>query len=197
MPIIDTTVYSRNQVFRIVESRKFTDNPIKDAVLRFHPAREHCMTNLLSTLVCNVRGVTTWLSEHLCSYLTSTDMTSVYTVTEDWQLVCKHPRCTAIGADTRLLGRISSTLPARHVTKVPSHALRKLQTSQMFANRWNHWRTLTADSLLFNGAFNDLDTMQKLTEHAVALQQYSCSGRRTLAETYLLSPAEPHSSSAT
>jgi hypothetical protein len=92
---------------------------------------------------------------------------------------------------------ISFTLPARHVTKVPSHALRKLQTSQMFANKWNHWRTLTADSLLFNGAFNDLDTMQILTEHAVALQQYSCSGRRTLAETYLLSPAEPHSSSAT
>lgn len=59
MPIIDTKVYSRNQVFRIVESWKFTDTPAKDAVLRFQPEREHCMANLLSTLVSNVRGVTT------------------------------------------------------------------------------------------------------------------------------------------
>ena len=49
---------------------------------------------------------------------------------------------------------------------------------------------LTADSLFFNGAFNDLDAMQILTEHAVALQQWSCCNRRTLAETYFLSPAE-------
>jgi hypothetical protein len=37
MPIIDAKVYSRNQVFRIVESWKFTDTPAKDAVLRFQP----------------------------------------------------------------------------------------------------------------------------------------------------------------
>ena len=60
----------------------------------------------------------------------------------------------------------------------------------MFANRWKHQRTLSADSLLFNGAFDDLDTMQILTEHAVALRQWSCASRRTPAETYLLSPAE-------
>ena len=106
-------------MFHIVESWKFTDKPAKDTVLRFHPEREHCMANILSTLVSNVRGVTTWLSEHndapeqdiakllhvaavdgllsngagfylscgtvhcLCSYLTSTEMSSVYTVTED------------------------------------------------------------------------------------------------------------------
>lgn len=45
MPIIDTKIYSRNQVFRIVESWKFTDTPAKDAVLRFQPEREHCMAN--------------------------------------------------------------------------------------------------------------------------------------------------------
>jgi hypothetical protein len=60
----------------------------------------------------------------------------------------------------------------------------------MFAKRWKHQRTLSADSLLFNGAFDDLDTMQILTEHAVAFRQWSCASRRTLAETYLLSPAE-------
>ena len=189
MPIIDTKVYSKNQVFRIVESWKFTDTPTKDDVLHFQPEREHCMTNLLSTLVSNVRGVTTWLSEHndapeqdiekllhaagvdgllsngagfylaygtaccLCSHLTATERSSMYTVTEDdgkWKLVCKHPRCAAIGADTRLLGRISSILPARHVTKVLPQALRTLKTSQMFANRWKYQRTLSADSQLFN-----------------------------------------------
>ena len=56
IPIIDTKVYSRNQVFHIVESWKFTDKPAKDTVLRFHPEREHCMANILSTLVSNVRG---------------------------------------------------------------------------------------------------------------------------------------------
>jgi hypothetical protein len=157
------------------------------------------MANLLSTLVSNVRGVTTWLSEHndapeqdiekllhaagvddllsnragfylaygtarcLCSYLTATERSSMYTVTEDdgkWKLVCKHPRCAAIGADTRL------------------------------ANRWKYQRTLSADLQLFNGAADDLDTMQILTEHAVALREWSCASRLTLAETYLLSPAE-------
>jgi hypothetical protein len=129
----------------------------------------------------------------LCSYLKTTEMSSMYTVTEDdgkWKLVCKHPRCAAIGADTRLLGRISSILPARHVTKVLSQALRTLQTSQMFANKWKYQRTLSADSELFNGAADDLDTMQILTEHAVVLRQWSCASRRTLKETNLLSPAE-------
>ena len=32
--------------------------------------------------------------------------------------------------------------------------------------------------------------MQILTEHAVSLQQRSCSNRRTLVETYFLSPVE-------
>ena len=81
-------------------------------------------------------------------------------------------------------------MPARHVTKVLPQALRTLQTSQMFANRWKYQRTLSADSQLFNGAADDLDTMQILTEHVVALRQWSCASRRTLAETYLLSPAE-------
>jgi hypothetical protein len=64
MPTIDTKVFSKNQVFRIVESWKFTDTLTKDTVLRFQPERKHCIVNLLSTLVSNVRGVTTWLSEH-------------------------------------------------------------------------------------------------------------------------------------
>ncbi len=64
MSIIDTKVYSKNQVFLIVELWKFTDTPTKDDVLHFQPEREHCMTNLLSTLVSNVRGVTIWLSEY-------------------------------------------------------------------------------------------------------------------------------------
>ncbi len=123
-------------MFRIVESWKFTDTLAKDTVLCFQPEREYCMRNLISTLVSNVRGVMTWLSEHkdtpeqdiekllhavgvdglfsngagffltyctthfLCAYLTVTEMNSMYTVTEDdgkWKIVCKHPRCTAIG----------------------------------------------------------------------------------------------------
>ena len=63
MSIVDTKVYSRNQVFRMIESWKFNPAPEKGMVLDFWPAREHTMEHLLSSVVSNVRHVRAWIHE--------------------------------------------------------------------------------------------------------------------------------------
>ena len=63
MSIVDTKVYSRNQVFRMTESWKFNLAPEKGMVLDFWPAREHTMEHLLSSVVSNVRQVRAWIHE--------------------------------------------------------------------------------------------------------------------------------------
>ena len=63
MSIVDTKVYSRNQVFRMTESWKFNPAPEIGMVLDFWPAREHTMEHLLSSVVSNVRHVRVWAHE--------------------------------------------------------------------------------------------------------------------------------------
>ena len=63
MSLIDTSVYSRNQFLRIVESWKLTEHPSKEMALEFHPPRLHTIEALLQTLVTNVKDVTYWIPE--------------------------------------------------------------------------------------------------------------------------------------
>ena len=58
MALIDTSVYSRNQNLRIIESWKYNLRPTSEMVLEFHPPRPHTMESLLQTLVTNVLNVT-------------------------------------------------------------------------------------------------------------------------------------------
>jgi len=64
MSLVDTSVYSRNQNLRIIESWKLKDEqPSKEMALEFHPPRPHTMEALLQTLVTNVKDVTYWIPE--------------------------------------------------------------------------------------------------------------------------------------
>ena len=63
MPIVDSKVYSRNQVFRLTESWKFNPAPESGMVLEFWPLRDYTMEHLLSSVVSNVRHVRVWLPE--------------------------------------------------------------------------------------------------------------------------------------
>ena len=63
MALIDTSVYSRNQNLRIIESWKHHPRPTKEMALEFFPPRLHTMESLLQTLVTNVLNVTHWTRE--------------------------------------------------------------------------------------------------------------------------------------
>jgi hypothetical protein len=64
--VIDTTVYSRNQVFRLVESWKSHDNPDASMALEFTaPAREHTLDNLMASVVTNTEAVRVWIPEDI------------------------------------------------------------------------------------------------------------------------------------
>jgi len=60
MALIDTSVYSRNQNLRIVESWKHHPRPAKDMVVEFFPPRLYTMESFLETLVTNVVNLTYW-----------------------------------------------------------------------------------------------------------------------------------------
>jgi len=62
MALIDTSVYSRNQNLRIIESWKHHPTP-KEMTLDFLPPRLHTMESLLQTLVTNLLNVTHWTRE--------------------------------------------------------------------------------------------------------------------------------------
>jgi hypothetical protein len=64
--VIDTTVYHRNQVFRLVESWKSHDNPDASMALEFTaPAREHTLDNLMASVVTNTEAVRVWIREDI------------------------------------------------------------------------------------------------------------------------------------
>jgi len=63
MALIDTSVYSRNQNLRIIESWKHHPRPTKEMALEFFPPRLLTMESLLQTLVTNVLNVTHWTRE--------------------------------------------------------------------------------------------------------------------------------------
>ncbi len=64
--VIDTKVYSRNQVFRLVESWKSHDNPDASMALEFTaPAREHTLANLMASVVTNTEAVRVWIPEDI------------------------------------------------------------------------------------------------------------------------------------
>jgi hypothetical protein len=64
--VIDTTVYSRNQLFRLVESWKSHDNPDASMALEFTaPAPEHTLDNLMASVVTNTEAVRVWIPEDI------------------------------------------------------------------------------------------------------------------------------------
>ena len=63
MALIDTSVYSRNQNLRIIESWKHHPRLTNEMALGFYPPRLHTMESLLQTLVTNVLNVTHWTRE--------------------------------------------------------------------------------------------------------------------------------------
>jgi len=63
MSLIDTSVYSKDQNLRIIESWKYSENPSPEMALEFHPPRPHTMDALLQTLATNVQDVTHWIPE--------------------------------------------------------------------------------------------------------------------------------------
>jgi hypothetical protein len=64
--VIDTKVYSQNQVFRLVESWKSHDKPDASMALEFTaPAREHTLDNLMVSVVTNTEAVRVWIHEDI------------------------------------------------------------------------------------------------------------------------------------
>jgi hypothetical protein len=61
--LIDTSVYSKDQNLRIIESWKDNPNATPEMALEFYPKKAHTMDRLLETLATYVKKVTHWIPE--------------------------------------------------------------------------------------------------------------------------------------
>jgi hypothetical protein len=113
--VIDTNVYHRDQVFRLVESWKSHDKPDASMALEFTaPAREHTLDNLMASVVTNTEAVRVWIREDITLPIGSS---------------LNHSACSRPDSQAKSKRRADAVCSTPDPSQLPNHCIADLQSA--------------------------------------------------------------------